>query len=342
MSQAIHTERQLLKAYPADLTFYDLIRINKRNSVLLMLAMIVLIIALGVAIPTIFITVGQRRGLMQVDLAHAALLGGIAAGIAAGLACLWSWFGGAGAIASIASAQPLEKSQDPQLYNVIDELRLAAGIPMPQIYLIDDPSMNAFATGRDPGHSLVAITTGLRQKLDRDELAGVMAHELSHIRHYDIRFTMLMATLVGLIVMVADLSRAALQGTGRGFYYRSGSRDRDRGGGIGLLVALLLVVLLSVIALALAKLIQFAVSRQREYLADAGAVELTRYPRGLASALSKLATQNQPMQHANRAIAHLFIVNPFGEGEAWHNIDTVFRTHPPIEDRIARLLALDR
>jgi heat shock protein HtpX len=213
---------------------------------------------------------------------------------------------------------------------------------MPRVYLIDDPAPNAFATGRDPEHGAVAITTGLRQQLSRDELAGVMAHEISHIRHYDIRFAMLMATMVGLIVFACDAFwRVMWYGRWHGTGSRS-MRGGDKGSGAAIAIVMVVAIVLAIIAPSLAMLIRLAVSRQREYLADAGAVELTRYPQGLIGALEKLGASKQPLKAANRATAHLYIVNPLrnarkGKG---HNLSSAFRTHPPLNERIARLRAL--
>jgi heat shock protein HtpX len=238
-------------------------------------------------------------------------------------------------------AKQIQKEDDAQLFNVVDELRIAAGVPMPRIFLVDDSALNAFATGRDPAHGVVAITTGLRGRLNRDELQGVLAHEMAHIRHYDIRFAMLMATMVGLIAFACDAFRRMA------FYAGQGNRrnsDSAKGGGAITLVFFLLALVLSIIAPILAVLIQLAVSRQREYLADAGAVELTRNPLGLASALRKLADDTDPLvDSANRATAHLFIVNPLRRmRESGQAINSAFCSHPPVQDRIARLMALAR
>jgi heat shock protein HtpX len=207
--------------------------------------------------------------------------------------------------------------------------------------------MNAFATGRDPQHASVAITKGLRDQLTRDELQGVLAHEMAHVRHLDVRFAMLMATMVGLIVFACDaFLRIAWYSGGIGGRGRR-SRDRDEGGGAGGLIAIILLVLgivLAMLAPLFATLIQMAYSRQREYLADAGAVELTRNPLGLASALQKLADDKEPLvDTANRGTAHMYIVNPLRRMRATgQGLDTMFLSHPPIKERIARLMALAR
>jgi heat shock protein HtpX len=266
-------------------------------------------------------------------------MGAVAAAIVAVVASMWSFYGGSQAILRMSGARPIEHTDDPQLFNVVEELSIAAGTPMPKVYLIEDPALNAFATGRDPEHGVVAITTGLREKLSRDELAGVIAHEISHIRYYDIRFAMLMATSVGLIVFASDAFwRVMWHGRWHGTRSNSVRGGSNKGDGIVILIVMAVAVVLAVIAPILAMSIRFAVSRQREYLADAGAVELTRYPQGLIGALQKLGASPKAMERANRATAHLFIVNPLKK--AAHEASSVFRTHPPLHERIARLQAL--
>jgi len=343
---AVHAERDALRAYPPTVTFRDLIASNKRRSAMLMVALVLILVILGALIaaavgPAVAAVEGQPgESFTPEDLLPSALLGAAAALAFGTIACAWSWFGGANAILGMAGAVPIEKKDDPQLFNVVDELRLAAGLPMPRVYLIPSQAMNAFATGRDPKHAAVAITTTLREKLTRDELAGVIAHELAHVRHYDVRFMMLMATLVGLIVFLCDVFLRSL----RHARFR-GSGKSGKGGGPLIIVMLVLALIFAIIAPILATFIQLAISRQREYLADAGAVELTRYPEGLASALRKLADASTPIDpdKANRAIAHLYIINPLKKSLRTHGaIDSAFSTHPPIEKRIARLMALTR
>jgi heat shock protein HtpX len=330
--------RQRISAYPGNITYLDLIAKNKRQSTLLMVFMICLGMLLGAVLAAAVVAYGNGAA---EALIPSAILGALAAGAVAVLGTLWSWYGGASAILAMSGARPIEKPQDPELFNVVEELSIAAGVPMPKVYLIDDSAMNAFATGRDPQHAAVAITRGLREKLTRDELQGVLAHEMSHVRHYDIRFSMLMATMVGLIVFACDAFWRIIRyssWTGGG---RRDSRDKEGGGAI-ILVLMILAVILSIIAPIIAHLIQMAYSRQREYLADAGAVELTRNPYGLAGALQKLAGDSDPLvDAANRGTAHLFIVNPLRKMAA-QDVDTMLSSHPPIKDRIARLLALAR
>lgn len=323
--------------YPSDITFHDLIDRNKRNTWLLVLAMGALTIAVALAIAAAVMIYGS--GVITVQ----------GLGIAAGAAVLvviissvWSYYRGGAAVLRISGARPIEKADDPQLFNVVEELSIAAGLPMPKVYLIDSPALNAFATGRDPEHAAVAITTGLRQRLDRDELQGVMAHEMAHVRHYDIRLTMMLATMVGMIVLACDVFLRIAFHSGRHAGGRSRRSGRGGGGGVVVLVMVVLALVLAIVAPLLAKLIQFSVSRQREYLADAGAVELTRNPKGLASALSKLATDRTPLESATRATAHLYIVNPILGAKGREDLNSVFSTHPPASERIRRLLALTR
>ncbi|TDJ59018.1 MAG: zinc metalloprotease HtpX [Planctomycetota bacterium] len=335
-SSVIHTERERVRALPPNVTFLDLIRRNKRKSVMLMIGMGLLAVALGAGL-AVALTAWGGGG--SEALLPSLLLGGAVAAVVAVVASYWSLHGGSSAVLRMSGATPIEKKDDPQLFNVVEELAIAAGIPMPRVFLIHDEAINAFATGRDPEHAAVAITTGLRARLTRDELAGVMAHELSHIRNYDIRFAMLMATMVGLIVFACDAFWRML------FYSRLSGGSRRGGGGKGnaaMLIVVVVAVILAIIAPMLAMLIRLAVSRQREYLADAGAVELTRYPQGLIGALEKLGASKTPLKGANRATAHMFIVNPLrnamrGKG---HEASSAFRTHPPLHDRIDRLRAL--
>ena len=331
--------RSQISAYPPDITFNDLIARNKRNTVLLTIGMgvlaVVVVEVIALAIMAYVGHNGQPGDAGSPFSIEGLILAGIAAMAVVLLSTTWSYFQGGKTILSISGARPIEKKDDPQLFNVVEELSIAAGLPMPRIYLMDEPALNAFATGRDPHHASVAITTGLRRKLTRDELQGVMAHEMSHVRHYDIRLTMMVATMVGLIVLACDMFL-------RMAFYAPRTRSRDSKGGGGAAVLMIIALLLAVIAPIFATIIQFAISRQREYLADAGAVELTRNPQGLASALATLAADTTPLQHANRATAHLFIVNPHLNAKGRENVDSVFSTHPPIRDRIARILALLR
>ena len=245
-----------------------------------------------------------------------------------------AWFGGDGLVLAASQAKQVGPGDAPQLINVVQEMALAAGIPMPKVYLINDTAPNAFATGRDPQHASVAVTSGLLDKLDREELQGVLGHELSHVRNYDIRFALLVGVLVGSIALLADMFlRFIVLGQCRRpavTQQRLRRRPAGRADGRGLVLAIL--------APFFARMVQLAVSRQREYLADASSVELTRNPVGLERALATISADTEPLEVANRATQHLYIVNPIKKlDDASRGL---FSTHPPIRDRIDRLRAL--
>ncbi len=238
---------------------------------------------------------------------------------------LFAYYRGASLVLRISRARAVGHEDEPRLWNIVEELSIAAGLPMPRVFVVDDLSPNAFATGRDPRHAAVVATSGLLHRMDREELQGVMAHELAHIRNYDVRFATLVGVLVGMVALVSDYFL-------RSTMYRFGWRARNLLGAIVLALALALAVLapLSV------RLVQLAISRRREYLADASAVEITRDPLGLARALEKIDGDPRPVAVTNRATAHLYIANPIKRASG----DGLFDTHPPIEKRIAVLRAM--
>jgi len=288
-------------------SFYDQITKNKIQSILLLILFFFVISFLG------FIF-GELSGL--------GVFGTIFAAILAILMIVFSYYYSDKIILAQSRAIPVTKEEFPYLYNVVEGLAIAAGIPKPKCYVIDDSAPNAFATGRDPEHSIIVVTTGLLSKMNRAELEGVIAHEMSHIKNYDIRFMMLVAILVGMIVLISDwVIRSTFH-----------SREERKSNVILLLIAIIFAILAPLIA----TLIKLAISRKREYLADASAVELTRYPEGLASALEKIANDKEPLEAANKATAHLYIVNPF-KGKSIANL---FSTHPPIEERIRILRSM--
>jgi heat shock protein HtpX len=305
-------------------TFYDQVSANRRNSILLALVVVALLAALGFAIGY-------------------GLSGEVAAGlgVTAFAVALWtvlaaaSYFAGDQLVLAASGAKEVNETSAPQLMNVVREMAIAANVPMPRVYLIDDSAPNAFATGRDPKHASVAITTGLLSKLDREELQGVIGHELSHVRNFDIRFALLVGVLVGSIALLADFFlRFTFWGGGR----RSG-RDRDGGGGGALqLIVLVLAFVLAILAPIIARFVQLAVSRQREYLADASSVELTRNPYGLERALAKIGTDKEVLEVANRATQHLYFTNPIKKFE--ERSSSLMSTHPAIVDRINRIRQL--
>ena len=307
-------------------TFYSEESANRRKSFLLALFVVAFLGVFGYVIGYV---VGLGSG-NEVAYGIGAVIIAVAFGL---LRVVGSYFGGDQLVLASSHAHEIGPQQEPELFNVVNEMAVAAGVPMPKVYIIDDPSPNAFATGRDPKHSSVAITTGLLQKLNREELQGVMGHEMSHVRNYDIRFTLIVGVLVGSIALLAQLF---LRYT---FWFGGGrNRDSNDSGGGGLAVVMLVVgVVLAILAPFFTALVQMAVSRQREYLADASSVELTRNPHGLESALAKLAADNESLHSANGATQHLYIVNPLkklGGGS------TLFSTLPPIVDRINRLRQL--
>ncbi len=225
-------------------------------------------------------------------------------------------------------ARPAEKEEFPHYVNAVEGLALASGLPVTKAYVMDDSAPNAFATGRDPDHAVVCVTTGLLDIMDRTELEGVLAHEMSHIKNYDIRFMMLVAVMVGAIALMADW----FWWSGRFGGFRS--RDDEDSGQLGT-IFFIIGIALAILAPISAMLIQAAISRRREYLADASGAMMTRYPDGLAKALAKIAGDEQPLESANKATAHLFISNPLREHGG--GLNSLFDTHPPIADRIERL-----
>ena len=304
-------------------TFYDQIAANRRNSFLLSLIVVILFAALGFAIG--YAISGSASGALFVT-GIAVLFGGLAA---AG-----SYFAGDSIVLSVSGAKEVDDTSAPQLVDVVREMAIAANVPMPKVYIIDDTAPNAFATGRDPNHASVAITKGLLEKLDREELQGVLGHELSHVRNFDIRFALIVGVLVGSIALAADFFlRFTFWGGGR-------SRSNDRNGGSNGLQAIMFVVaiVLAILAPIAARFVQLAINRQREYLADASSVQLTRNPYGLERALAKISEDQEVLEVANRATQHMYFTNPYKKFEK--RASGLFSTHPPTLDRINRLREL--
>ncbi len=249
--------------------------------------------------------------------------------IAVAIAVFQSWFSyyfSDSVSLAVSGAREAPEEQFRELHRLVENLAITSGLPKPKIYVINDPSPNAFATGRNPKHASIAVTTGLLQVMEKRELEGVLAHELSHIGNYDILIMTVTVTLVGVIVLLSDIFMRSLWFRGRD--------DNNRGGGYLMLIGIVLAILAPVFA----KLISMAISRKREYLADASGSLLTRFPEGLASALEKIEKYEQPMKSANRATAHLYINEPFGvddRKQSW--LTTIVSTHPPIFDRIKKL-----
>jgi heat shock protein HtpX len=302
-------------ASPAErLSLLDWKASNLRASWLLALALVALLALLGYGFGVLL-----DPALAGTFMLLAALFGG-------GQAFVAYWFSDRMALAATA-ARPANEREHRYLLNITEAVALGAGVPMPKLYVIDDPSPNAFATGRDPAHGTVAVTTGLLALLDRQELEGVIAHELAHIKNFDIRLASMLMATVGAIVLLRDVAMRSLLWGG------SRRSSRSSGGGQAQLVGMVLVVVLVVLAPLLALLLRMAVSRRREFLADATAAYLTRNPDGLMRALIKLQDPKQPSMKVNEAVAHMFFTNPLRK----RNASNLFATHPPLEERIDRL-----
>jgi heat shock protein HtpX len=302
-------------------TFYDQIAANRRNSFLLAGLVVGLLALLGFAIG--YALSGSVAGSV-VTTAGAVGLGALAG--------VGTYVAGDSLVLAVSGAQEVDETQAPQLMNVVREMAIAANVPMPRVYLIDDTAPNAFATGRDPAHASVAITTGLLEKLDREELQGVMGHELSHVRNFDIRFSLVVGVMVGAIAMLADFFlRFTFWGGGR-------SRDRNGGGNSAQAIIFVLAIVLAILAPLISRFIQLAVSRQREYLADSSSVEITRNPYGLERALAKIAADQEVLEVANRGTQHMYFTNPIKKFE--DRSSSLMSTHPRIVDRINRIRTL--
>jgi heat shock protein HtpX len=234
-------------------------------------------------------------------------------------------------VLSISGAVPVKKQDNPELYRIVENLSITAGLPMPKVYIIEEAQPNAFATGRNPEHGVVAVTRGLLEKLDRTELEAVIAHELGHIGNRDVLLSTVIVVLVGMVVIMTDyFFRISFWGGGR--------RDSDKGGNYLLIVAIALAILAPIFA----QLMKMAVSRKREFLADSSGALLTRYPEGLARALEKIASDPNPMRKATDATAHLYITNPFRGNKKGAWLHKLFMTHPPVEERISRLRTMNK
>ena len=301
-------------------TFYDQIAANRRNSLLMAGLVVVLLALLGFAI-------GYA---LSGSLAGSVLTTALAIGLGA-LAGVGTYVAGDSLVLAVSGAREVDETQAPQFMNVVREMAIAANVPMPRVYIIDDTAPNAFATGRDPAHASIAATTGLLEKLDREELQGVIGHELSHVRNFDIRFSLIVGVMVGAIAMLADFFLR--------FTFWGGGRSRDRGGGNSAqAVVFVIAIVLAILAPLISRFIQLAVNRQREYLADASAVEVTRNPYGLESALAKIGADQEVLEVANRGTQHMYFTNPIKKFEA--RASGLMSTHPPIVDRINRLRQL--
>ena len=304
------TERPIL--------IYDRIDRNRRTTFLLLFVFVALLAGASIAMGIVLGLPYPFAPLLIIPFLIIALI---------------SYYASSSVALAISQAHEVTKDDEPELYRTVENLCIGAGLPMPKVYVIEDGSPNAFATGRDPDHAAIAVTRGLLQKLDKLELEGVIAHELSHIGNYDIRVMTIVVVLVGLAALMADFAlRLTFFGAGR----RSSNRERGGGAAVVIIYAIALVaVILTPIA---AQLIRFAISRQREFLADASGALLTRYPEGLARALEKISADPDPLEAANKATAHLYINDPLHEHKSFLN--NLFSTHPPVEERIRLLRAM--
>lgn len=286
---------------------YEQITSNKRKTYLLFFLFMVLIMAIGVGFDLAF-------GLSYFGIIFAFVI-----------TIIWtliSYYKGDQIVLKLSKAKEATKKDEPYLVNTVEGLSIAAGIPKPKIYIMEDQAINAFATGRDPEHGSIAVTRGAIDKLNRQELEGVVAHEISHIRNLDIRTMLLAAVMVGIIALLSDFML-------RSFLW--GGRSRKREGGQMQIVLILFGLVLAILAPLIANMIKLAISRKREYLADASAAMITRYPNGLANALKKIAKDHNQLKGATNATAHLYISNPFKKKGILVNL---FSTHPPIRERI--------
>jgi heat shock protein HtpX len=285
---------------------YKAIAANKRNTILVMAVFVGIIGAIAWVVSYLY---GGNTSIFYITL------------IVAAVYALIQYFAASRLAVAMTGAKQIEKRDNPRLYRMVENLAITTGMPTPKVYIIDDPAPNAFATGRDPRHAIVAATTGLMDIMDDAELEAVLAHEMGHVQNYDIRVSMIAFGLVSVIGLLSDIVLH--------MFFFSGDRRDSGANPVVLVIGIIVIVLAPIIA----AIVQMAVSRQREYLADATGAMTTRHPEGLASALEKLQQYGRPMQRQNSASAHLFFNNPLKPSF----FSKLFSTHPPLEDRIARL-----
>ncbi|PJA47326.1 zinc metalloprotease HtpX [Candidatus Uhrbacteria bacterium CG_4_9_14_3_um_filter_36_7] len=289
---------------------YSQIESNKRKTVFLIFIFTLIILILGALLGYFYENI----------------YGGVLVAIMISLFISFFGFFQADRVALASSgAKRIESKDHPELYRLVENLAISAGLPTPAIYIITDPSPNAFATGRDPNHASVAVTTGLLSIMEKIELEGVIAHELSHIKNYDIRVMTIIVVLFGLIVLLSDFLMRSF------FFSRREGRE-----GQATVILMIIGIILAILSPFIAEIIKLAISRNREYLADASGALMTRYPEGLARALEKIAAHDRPLKRANHATAHLFLANPF-DPHVSKKFESWFSTHPPIEERIKKL-----
>lgn len=285
---------------------YKAVSANKRNTILIMAIFVAIVGALGWVASFYY----GSTSILPIVVVVAALY------------ALIQYFAASKLAVMTTGAKEIQKSDNPRLWRIVENLAITDGLPMPKVYVIDDPAPNAFATGRDPNHALVCATTGILDIMDDREMTAVMAHEMSHVKNYDIRVSMIAFGLVSAIGLICDIGM-------RMFWFGGDSRDRENNSPVMLVIGIVIMILAPIVA----ALIQLAISRQREYLADASGAMTTRDPQALESALAKLETTGRPMQRQSQSTAHLFFSNPLKSG----GIGNLFSTHPPLEARIKRL-----
>lgn len=297
------------------MNIYSQINQNKTKTLIIMIFFVVFVSFVGYVL-------GLAQGTSAVSWMIFAL-------VISAVSAVGSYFYGDKIVLSMSGARPADKRRDFDFYTVCENLSIASGLPKPKLYVIESAAINAFATGRDPQHSVVCVTRGLLDRLDRKEIEGVVAHELSHVRNFDIRLALIVTVLVGVVAFLSDWFVRSL------WWGRRNREDRE-GGNIFMILGIVLAILSPLIA----TLIQLAISRKREYLADASGALLTRYPEGLASALEKISRDTQVMKTATNGTAHLFIANPFKGKSFGAKFANLFNTHPPISERIRILRSM--
>jgi heat shock protein HtpX len=309
---------------------YDRIDSNKRATLVIMAGFVLLIAGVFVSIGVI---VSYYAGTPESELLPVAIRVGVVAAIIAAAIGIMMYFMAPSAVLTIAGAHEVRKEEEPELYRIVENLSIGSGLPMPQVWVVEDGAPNAFATGRNPEQAHVAATRGLLDKLEKRELEAVMAHEMSHIGNLDIRLMTIVAVVVGIVALIADMM---LRFTWYGAGARRGNRGKG-GGGIGLIILIIAIVFL-IISPIIAGIMRMALSRQREYLADSSGALLCRNPAALADALEKIAKDPDPLESANKATAHLYIAEPLQGHESF--VNKLFSTHPPVEDRVRLLRAM--
>jgi len=310
------------------LLVYEQIARNKRRAVLYLAIFFVVWVAIGAVLGLVFSSYASARSGSTATPGSAAVTGAVLVGILALIGILYTLTSGGRLVLAVSGAQPADPHQFAELHNIVEALAIGDGLPKPDVYVINDPSPNAFATGTSPKHAAITATTGLLEIMNREELEGVIGHEMSHIKNYDVRLILIVSTLIGIAGLIASLIwRSA-------FFMRGNDRDGNQ----LMIVVFVAGALFGLVALIFGPLIRLALSRRRESLADVSGVELTRNPQGLISALQKLAANDKPFKKFNHATASMCIDDPLQHHESW--MHKLFNTHPPIEDRIAALEAI--